>query len=660
VSAQGAAVLEAAVDIVRPLKRLSPSAFAETYRYLQVGKSHLPGPWRNENAPYLVDVMNAVEEAIRTGKRGVVLEKPSQVGGSEAFAINVVQWLLTYYPGPILYLTAIESNAEELSRDRWEGPEGAIATCEPLAKKHLAGKKHGEKVLVKRFTDSKLVLSGSQSIHHLISNPYRFVVVDEVDSINDFMDGDAIKIAEHRTRAWAEGGPTLIIAFAHPSTPERGAAKLYELSDRRRGHVECPHCHTWIAPTWADVKVIAAANESPAEAERIHERYHFVAPCCGVQWSEIDRRKAIRRVEQRSTLPAGTPARDWIGLHVWRFFSETKGEVAELAREWIDSLDDEAKARVFANKTLAEPWRAKVRELAVETWRRLQVPEGKDGCFALGEVPAEVQFLTAGQDSAQRELHWAVLGWGLARTHEKQLVLRGWLVDAGVEAGPRAIEERTELAAHDLHVFRQILYERTWPRRDGGKPLALARGLHDVGWQPIAVYGFCSSQKDGRAIPSRGGNYTDTDHTKAPPTRLSEPVVYGVGSQQKVDPNLRRLELNTYLLKTAIASNAEATLRDEHGVPRPILTLPYDAPDELLEHLASERVKVESGKRKWVKRGPNHWWDCTVMAYAAALNFAALVKPRTRAEARLAAQARLGQRRRRDGDVGAHAINTEY
>lgn len=666
-NAQVAALLQAAVDVVRPLERISPSLFAEAYRVLGPGKSHLEGPWKNANAPFLIDVLDAVEEAIRTGKRGIVLKKPSQVGGSEAYAVIAIQWLLTFFPGPVLYLTAIQENAEELARDRWDGPQGAIVTCAPLAKKHLAGKKHGEKLVVKRFVDGKLVFSGLQSVNKVISNPYRFVVVDEPDSAAQFVDGDALKIAEHRTRAWAEGGPTLIIAFAHPSTPKRGVAKLYaKLSDQRRGHVACPHCGTWIAPQWEHVKVLPLEGESPAEAERIVERYHFVAPCCGTAWTEADRRAAIKVVRQTSTIPPGK--HDWIGLHIWRFFSETLGTVHELAREWIESLGDEEQLRPFFNKTLGEPYEAKAVDLGVEKWRALAIPEGKDGSFAMGEIPPAAQFVTSGQDSRELELHWAAWAWGLELTALGERVLRGWLVDAGVEKGPRALDPRRggELVAEDLQVFRSILYARTWPRQGGeaaGKPLSLARGLHDVGWQRAGPFEFCrhASVRE-RAIPSRGGSFTDSSSTRSPPTRVGSPEVYKVGDVERRD--LAPLELNTYLLKTALSGLVDASFKDSKGVPRTRLALPYDLPDEVLEQLGSERVEVKKGRRRWVKRSnANHWWDCTVMAYAGALVVQGLrEKQQTREEARVAAQARAGRRRRtsEDGGATAHAIRTEY
>ena len=70
--AHRASLLAALADAVRPLERLSPSAFAERYRQLKPGAGPFAGAWRNaEPVPYLVDVMDAPAEAIEATVRAV-------------------------------------------------------------------------------------------------------------------------------------------------------------------------------------------------------------------------------------------------------------------------------------------------------------------------------------------------------------------------------------------------------------------------------------------------------------------------------------------------------------------------------------------------------------------------------------------------------------
>lgn len=606
----------------RPLERSRPSAFAERYRVLKKGASWSDGPWRNANAPYLIAVMDAVLECLERGIQLLVLMKSAQGGGTEALGVNAILWFLAYFGGPVLYITAKDELAAEIANDRWDGAEGALATCDPVNRKRLSGKRHHEKVHIKRFTDAKLVFAGSQSVLNFQSNAYVLVVLDEVDSIGDAMiDGsDPVELAKQRVSAFAEGRQVLVIAFAHPSTPEAHVTTLYrKLSDQRRGHVRCPHCREWIAPRWEDVKVLAAEGQAPAEAERDPSRYFFVCPKCAAIWTEADRLEAIREVPQLTTLPAEIAAKKTaIGLHFWKFFMLGK-TVRTIAEDYVGAIDDPPKMRVFVNKTRGEPYEERVQEVSADTWRKLQRAPGTPEAYELGTVPAGVQWLTAGQDSRERELHWAVWGWGLAKNDTGHLVLRGWLVDCGVELGP-AVEDarRKTLQSEDLQVFDQVLYARVWPSgKPEGPDFYVAQGLHDSGWQPIGVYGYCRGL-NGRAVPSKG--LATDDRSSAPLVKWSAPLKWLVGTEEISAPTLRRADLNTYLLKVDFLGLAAARFTDDRKVPHDRLALPHDAPKEFLDHLSSERLVLRDGRRMWVKTShENHWWDCSILAYAAAL-----------------------------------------
>lgn len=684
--------LQSFADAVRPLEEIVPSAWAARYRHVDGGP--FPGQWLNDNAPYLVGWMDSVKECMDRDKKGVVGMKCAQAAGTEAMGVNAIGWLITYYPGPYLYLTAIDETAEELSRDRWVH---VLNTCAPLKKKHLRGKSHGEKILVKRFTDAKLVLSGSKSPNKYISNPYRGYVLDEHDSVMETLpDGaDPLATLDKRRAAWGETGKTIGITLAHPTTIDRGAGKLwYNESDQRRCHVVCPHCEQWIAPSWSHIKASARAGQSAAQAERDPSCYAFACPgtterACGAIWSDSDRLSAIRVVEQRSTLPPEVAAtKAWIGVHFWAFFLRSGGSVHNLAAEYVAAIDEPGKMRAFFNKTLGDVYEDKDQDVTLEAWQDLIPEEGSPGAYRVGTVPPEVQWLTAGQDSRLDELHWAVWGWGYVRSESSAPLLCGWLVDAGVLAGPRRIDKnRSTVDASDLFVFDQVLYSRTWDRVGGGLAVPVWQALHDSGMWHTAVYEYCRTKK-GRGFPSRGGN--DDDRSKAPACKWSDPPAWIIGTEKVTDPELRRADLNTYRLKCDLAGDVEKRFADSKGAKRSRLALPHDAGaivDEqgvsLLAHLSSERLIREKGRRRWTRRGPNHWWDCLVMARAAALNVAAAIENeaaqngtavRTREEEILEAQAAnvkreqpslpsaptMREQARRARRSDSHGINTDY
>ena len=641
------ALLDSALETLRPLERLVPSVFAARYRQLKPGTTHAPGPWRNEVFPFLVPVMDAVEEAIEQGRRGVVLLKAGQVGGSEAM-INVVAWLKTYYPGPMLYLISKEEIAREFGRERFSW---LIKTCEPLARKALRGRMEGELVHTKRFTDGKLVVAGGRSVLNLESTPYRFVVIDEYDSLQDEIlgRGDPLSNAEIRTDAYASlGASTLVIAFAHPTTRERGAGRLYyEQSDQRRAFVACLHCGSrdhWLS--WEHVKVLREGEETQDAASRNPARYRYVAPCCGVEVSDAERQIMAAHTKQRSTLPeAEARTKSWIGLHVSQLYAANK-PLLFLAEKWCEGIDEEGKRRVFVNKRLGDTHEPTQRETSSDDWRAcIVIPrrEGDPEAYTLGQVPPGVQFLTAGQDSRTVELHWAVWGWGLVKDAGGYAHLCGWLVDCGVVER----DYTPTIEAADLVAFNGLVYDRGFRRTVGEDALYVQVGLHDSGWCPVAVYGYCAS-RPGKAVAAKGAH--EDSASLAPPLRWGASPTWRVGAQEVSDPRLKLALLNTYSLKESLFGLVGR--RFDRGGNLGMATriaLPADVPERFIAESSAEHlVRTRSRAWAWAARGPEHYSDCNVMAYAAALQLNPFLRGRTREDhvASETRQAATAQRRR--------------
>jgi phage terminase large subunit GpA-like protein len=601
----------------RPIERMSPSEWARRYRVLQEGTTARPGPFSYEGFEFFISIEDCAKEAVETGRK-FCLMKPAQIGGTESM-LNVLGWLMTYYPGPALYMTSKDELAKEFARVRITP---MCATAEPLARKFLPG---SSLLTTMRFVDGKLSSTGGKSVLNFQSEPRRIVLVDEADSLAEDLgdEGDPIKLAEMRLAAFKLFCATFLGAFAHPTIQERGTGRIYwKESDQRRGFVVCPHCSKEFWLQWEHVKVIPREGQSHSAAERDPSCYSYFAPCCGAELSDVERLAVARKAVQKSTLPpevAKTKA--WIGCHVSHLYTKP---LLEFVRDWaIPALDSANARKVFVNKVLGECYEEAETQATVEVWKRLIIPDGENGAYKVGIVPPEVKWLTAGQDSNKRELHWAVWGWGHVQSEGGHPVLCGWLIDYGVEPGPAAEDDtRNTMHGEDLEVFDQTLYGKLWSTAAKDRQLFVAQCFHDSGWQHIAVYDYCRSQPT-RSIPSKG--LATDDRSKAPPVKWTHAPKWKVGDEEVSDPNLSRADLNTYLLKLDVAGLAGKKFVDKDKVPRARLVLPHDVTIEFLEHLASERLVSEDGRRRWTKTShANHWWDCTIMAYAAALNLAPL------------------------------------
>lgn len=632
--------LSAAGHAWRPPEDLRPSEWAARYRYLKPGTTDEPGLWSNDRFPYLVSIMDAVDEALRTGKRGLVLMKSGQGGGSEAM-INVLYWLRCRYAGAFLYLISKDELAREFGRERFSYVDETSPPVKEIAQR---GRAAGELTHIKRYRKGKIAIHGGQSVLNIESTPYRFVFVDEVDSLQSEIAGrgDPLATAEVRTDAFF--GKTLIIAFAHPTVKEHGAGELYyERSDQRRGHVECPHCSEWFWLNWErDVKVLPRGGESLATAERDPTRYAYVTPCCGVELTDGERYSACRNVQQRSTIdPEEAAKKTWMGVHFSQLYMANK-PLAFLASKHIEGLDDTGKSRVFTNKRLGDVFVPKVLETRADDWRACVVlPRDADdtSAYRLGQVPPAVRFLTAGQDSRARELHYSVWGWGLVATETGGTLLCGWLIDCGV------IEREAPtptLDVEDLRPLEQVIYQPQWARTDDTGSLGVESCYHDSGWQPIAVYEFCRG-RGGRAVPCKGA--AETSDSTAPVHRWGASPRYRVRGVEVSDTSLRLARLNTYRLKEQLIALVGRRFVDGDGERRPRIHLPVDVPDEWLAQSSAEYLAETRKGLVWKARGPNHWADCNAYAYAAALQLNPFTRGRTRAEVQAAEAAQKEARR---------------
>lgn len=628
-------VLRAADGVLEPLEVLSPAEWAE--KHVSVEGGPFPGPWDNQNGPHLIDPMNAVHECLVDGKNLVCI-KGAQEGLTQALGVNAVAWLIAHFGGPVLYLTNKDSNAKKVSRDRWAH---VLKTCEPIRRKHLAGKLHGELILEKRFTDGSLTMSGSKSLLNFLSNPYAVVVFDELDSCQDSMpDGsDPVALVVERLTAMAEGRPVIIIAFAHPTTRDRGAAKLYySESDQRRAHVECPHCNQWFAPLWEHVQVVPREGQSPQAAARDPSCYHLAASCCGAILSEADRLRMIRKVRQLPTLaPDVLQAKKpkWVGIHVWHLFLQNAGIVEELAKKHIAGIDDEGKRIVFRNKVCGDAYDLDEQENPdEEAWRTcISLPrfDGDTASYYRGEVPSEVQVLTAGTDHGKAALHWVVWGWALLRVFGGGQVLCGWLIDWGeIRRDPPA----EGLDVKDLRPFDALLYDRVWVRRDG-RELRVLEGAHDTGWEPDAVNAY-TAQRPSRSISIKGAS--DDAFSLAPLFRHGQKPVRMIKGAKVKHPDALGVA-NTFLAKRLLYGRVRKRVALDRGEGQPPeqnrwrLHLPIDVDDEVVRQLSAERLVVKGLSRRklqWKKIGPNHYGDCSVYSLVLAETLANAQGAKTR------------------------------
>ena len=616
---------------IEPLEPLSPSQWAERHRKLDPAEAERYGPWRNDVFPFLAPIMDAAEEAMMTGKRGLVVMKAAQ-GGCSQCVKNIWGWCESYHPGPAGYMISKDELAKKFGRTRFNT---MIRTCEPLRRKALLQRGSGTTTQEKVFTDGYLSIFGGRSVLNLQSIPYRYMFIDEVDSLLETLDGsDPIDMARKRTNSYV--GETLIVAFGHPSVKGHGSGKLYYTeSDQRRGYVTCRKCDKDFWLNWEYVELVVPAGSTEDVAKLHAENYQLRCPHCKVNVTDADRITMLRTLTYRSELtPEEQKNRTWIGLHFSELYYPHK-TLQAIVEDKIACREDDIKLRTFYNKSLGEPYEATLKQFTPAIWQRCVVyPTGPEEtsetteAYRRGEVPRNVTCITAGQDSHRRELYWSIWGWAKQLCKDGHRYLRGWMLDYGVHLrDATGSADMDMLTVKDLAVFDQTLFDRVLTTKDGDALRVSLAGM-DSGWQPTAIYQYCQ-RWPGRAVPTKGSSERGLDYQNTTKIVQWGQAMTHSFNGEVISAKIRPALLNTFQLKLDFFNFASKRLEiADRQVP--VLSFPMDSSEGLFKQLSAERLCTEEIRGKdtlvWRQSGQNHWLDTSIYAYACALNLEPIMR----------------------------------
>lgn len=565
--------------------------WANEKRRLSSESSAEAGQWRTSRTPYLAEIMEAFTQP---AVHKIAVVASAQVGKTEAL-INMLGYVIDVDPGPVMWVTPTNDNAEDFSKRRLAP---AIRDCAPLRRKvaDAKGRSAANTTLKKRFPGGMLTITGSNSPANLASVPARYVFGDEIDrwAKDAGGEGNPASLLEARTATFYN---SKIVMVSTPTT--RGASTIeaeFMLGTQEYWSAKCPHCGEYRFITFDNIRF-----EHERIVEGAHERFvigaiNYCCPVCGCLSSERDMQNTEHKWIARNpdALDAGTRS-FWINA-----FSSPWVSWEHIIRRFLEAGDDARKLKTVFNTLLGQLWEergdvADAEELADD---REEYP---------AELPNGVLCLTCGVDTQDNRLEYEVVGHGLFE--------ETWGIQRGVLWGrPDAPDSDSS-----PNVWRQLdgVIDRQW-RFNDGKTLKISVTFVDSGGHHTQdVYRECAARLGKRvfAIKGRGGEgipYT------APPSKQVITVADARGRPAKASAWLYVLGVDAGKEKIMSALNVR--------VPGPrFCHFPadkergYDA--AFFNGLASERmVLTPSGKWQWTKipgHKRNEALDCRNYALAA-------------------------------------------
>lgn len=557
-------------DYIRnPLRHLKPpedllvSEWAEKYRILDSKSSALPGKWSNDVTPYLVDIMN---ELNNVDTEEIIFVKPTQVGGTEALQ-NMAGYTVMQDPSPCMIVYPTDVLAESVSENRLQ----PMFTISPELKKRF--KERESSKLELQFEGMYLTLSGANSPSSLASKPIRNLFLDEVDKYPGASkkEADPIKLARERTKTFAN---KKIFTTSTPTLRTGHIWKAKESADVIKHYkVPCPHCGEYIELQFKQIKWPESENMSYADRA---EFACYICQECGGIINDHHKPQMLRLgrwevVEKRTQFPRKVCY--WINTLYSPFV-----RFGEIAKEFLSSKDDPELLQNFVNSWLAEPWentRLKTNaDLVLE--RQTELPEF--------EVPDWAVFLTGGVDVQETCLYWTIRAWGPYLTSQN-------------------IAHGQALNFKEIEQLMNAEYKN--PK---GEIFIVNLCAIDSGDQTDDVYDFCADNSEW-AIPAKGVS-NSYSHFKISTINRETSKAHGT----------RLLLVDGDKYKDMIASrmakpNGRGSWMVYKGCDREY------AEQVTAEHKVNEKTKNGRIRQVWVKKtthAENHYLDTEVYCMAAA------------------------------------------
>lgn len=546
---------------------MTVSQWAEKFRILD-DSSNLKGRWSNDITPYLVGIMDALNDPVI---RKIFFCKASQIGGTEAL-INMLSYIITQSPAPAMIVYPNDDLAKDISNDKLKPAFRLIPELKKIFRENQS------KELRLKFQTMTIYLRGAGSPSKLASKPIKYLFFDEIDKMGGASKKEAspYNLALERTKTYRP--QEKVYACSTPTLKTNYIWDLHDGADEVRHYfVRCPHCGEWIELKFKQIIFDKDESHTMSNYERAQTAV-YVCQECGCEIEDTDKPKMLREGEWRAVKKRGIGAPKTVGFWLSSLYSIFL-KWSDIAEGFLDSKDDPEKFQNFTNSWLAEPWEdTKLKtseELVLQ--RQAEIPE-----FI---VPEWAELITAGVDVQETSLYYSIRAFGEYTTSQN-------------------------LTHGQVLSFAEIeqIMNGEFPTEDGRK-MIVNLALIDSGFQADATYDFCIDNSDW-ALPCKGASNPMQDRYKISKVDKTDSKAYG----------MKLVWVDGEQYKDSIA----ARMRKENGKGSWMVYKGCD--EEYAKQVTAEHkvfVTAGNGKRrlKWVKKhshADNHYLDCEVYAMAAA------------------------------------------
>ena len=565
-----------------PPPDLSPSEWAEQYRYLSAEDSAEPGKYRGRRAPYQKGILDAL-----TKYQKIVMMTSAQVGKTLC-QTNALAYWIDHTPAPILWVAPTIQMAEATSKEKIQ----PMIRDTPAIAVLIDDKSRtsGNTILQKRFPGGQMTLAGANSPSSLASRSIRFLLVDELDRfpLSAGIEGDPYKLASKRTTAYWNS-----VEFLASTPTIAGVSRIaqeFELSNQQHFYLPCPHCAHYQHLIWDQLQYVGKGTKESKLGDG--DSLGYFCAGCGDLIAESEKMGMLRKGEWRAHRESRTA-----GFHLNELYSPFRSW-RDVARDFEEARLDQSTYQVWWNTSLGLPF-----ELDGRTryrWEDLHA-RAENSLYSLGQIPEGVLLLVAGVDCQGDRLECTVLGFGESE--------ECWLINHQQFFG-QTLEPEVWDALEDF-------LDRKYPHPLGGT-IEVKRAAIDTGFQTQDIYQQIRQRK--HRTRSRWLAVKGKEGDRAALSSPSNQEINWRG--QKIKRGIQLYVLGVDKIKQTLLSRAQM---DKPG-PK-YLNVPVNVSADWCEQFAGSEIMVKKHKGTgyqyvWepLPGVRNEGLDCSVYAYAAALH----------------------------------------
>jgi phage terminase large subunit GpA-like protein len=577
----------------RPRERLGGWEWADRERVLSREESPSPGPWRS-----LVWQRAILDALADPTIDWIVILKAAQMGVSEIVRCAVGRWALLD-PGDVLWVVTTEAAAKKAMK-KLRAMFRSTPALRPLVSSRRTDRTLLELVLTNGM---RIVIGWAGSAQSLASDPFRYVILDEVAKYKWSVQGEgsAVDLAKERTKVYGRRGKIVLLSSPKDEN-DLIVTNHAEVADRRVFAVPCPACGDvqpidWAAVRWPGGEPATAPTEAMARvrlADQVEgERSAWVA-CRACADGKLLPHRAAFDGRARWVQEEEAPRSRRVAFHVPEFF-HWETTLSDLVAKWLRCTKPRA-LQAFHNGSLGLPYRSEHGALSASIFQqRAQHPNGV--------VPSWATAVLATADTQSDHFWFMVRAWGPGG---RSRLLDWGRVDSFDDLEARTLKQRFPVEGRGESVVPRFL------AIDSGGGMETPDGS-----RTHQVYQF--AKRTPHVIPVKGE--ADKVAHEGKPIRTSVVAYRPPGTAKES----AALEVDLHLLHTDYWKDTAAALI---RADKPVLwEESLSAADVTYgKHLTGERkvmVTAANGETSWrweprSKHSRHDLWDCAVYQCAAA------------------------------------------